>query len=203
MLGSVKTAVEQMRHFTVSEAFAELLDLEQKAPRILQIQPWHVPGVLQVPEYAAATLAALSGKKPDDPDVQERVKLRMVRADAFRRRLESASPPVFGVVLDRQALTLPDKNVVRAQLTHLRQVLIAHPSLQVAVTSLREAGYVETRTCEVFERQDSSTATFFESPDSADEITTDPAVGRKYRDQATSLLAAYRVDEKALAQFED
>lgn len=202
-MGSVESAVEQMRHFTVSAPFARVLELEQTADRVLQIQPSHVPGVLQTREYAAAVLARLSGKPVDDPDVRERVELRVARGEAFLRRLDSATPPSLAVVLDEAVLTSSTLGAaaMQAQIAHLRKILTRHPSVRLALPSLIAAGYPEKRTCEVFEQDGEIQATFFESATN-DDITTDPEAGRGYRELVTSLLSTAEADEKALAKLD-
>jgi hypothetical protein len=203
-MGSVESAVEQLRRFTVSAPFARVLELEQSATRILQIQPTHVPGVLQAPEYAAAALSRLSGKPADDPDVRERVELRVARGEAFLRRLDSATPPTLAVALDESVLTSSalDAGVIRAQIAHLSKILARYPSVHLALPSLSAAGYTEARACEVFEHDGAIEATFFEEL-SVDDITTDPEAGRGYRDLVTTLLATGEVDGEALAKLSD
>jgi len=202
MLGSVKSAVEQMRHFTVSEPFAKILELEQTATRITHIQPQYVPGVLQAPEYAAELVAALAGKPVDDPDVAERVRLRMTRGAALRERFGSENPPVLNVLLNESVLTAGSfsASAMRAQIAHLREIITRYPSVHLAVAPLISAGYTDGRACEVFEQHDAIEATFFEATDT-DQITTDPQVGRGYRDLVTSLLATDSVDDKTLAKL--
>ena len=201
MLGSVKSAVDQMRHFTVSEPFERVLELEQTATRLTHLQPKYVPGVLQTREYATEVTAALTGRPADDPDVQERVELRTTRAAALRERLRSAEPPALDIVLDRAALIpgVVSKPTMQAQIAHLRELIAHYPSVRLAVSSLRDAGYTDTRGCLVLEEGDTIAATFIEGA-SADELAPQE-VGRRSRDLATSLLAADRVDDEALAKL--
>jgi hypothetical protein len=202
MVESVKLAVEQMRHFTVSQPFATVLELEQTATRVLQVQPWHVPGVLQVSAYASALLSAITGKAPDDADVQERVALRTARGEAFLRRLDAENPPTLSVVIDDAVLLPPgvSPTVMREQLDYLLEVMDRYPSVHLAVQSLASAGYAEARACEVFERGDAVEAVFFESS-RYDDLTTDLDAGQKYRDLVTSLLTAAKTEEKTSAKI--
>jgi hypothetical protein len=201
-MGSVESAVGQLRHFTVSAPFARLLELEQTATRILQVQPTHVPGLLQTREYATAALARAQGKAADDPAVQEGVELRLARGEAFLRRLDSDTPPTLAVALDEAALTASslDHAVLPAQIAHLSRIVARYPSVQLAVSSLGAAGYDQARASEVFENDGVIEATFFEAG-SRDDITTDPRTGAGVRDLVTRLLSANRVDEETLAKL--
>jgi hypothetical protein len=203
-MGSVESAVGQLRHFTVSAPFARLLELERTATRILQVQPTHVPGLLQTREYATAALARAHGKPADDPAVQEGVELRLARGEAFLRRLDSDTPPTLAVALDEAALTASalDQAVLPAQIAHLSRILARYPSVQLAVSSLGAAGYDKAGVSEVFEKDGAIEATFFEA-DSGDDITTDPEAGVSPRDLVTRLLSTDRVDEETLAKLGD
>lgn len=201
MLGSVKSAVDQMRHFTVSEPFARILELEDTATRITHIQPRYVPGVLQTREYATEVTAAVTGKPADDPGVQERIELRTTRAAALRERLGSTEPPVLDIVLDEAVLTpgVVSRPTMQAQIAYLREVISQYPSMHLAVSSLSSAGRDESRGCLILEQGDEIVATFIEGPP-ADELAAQDA-GRRNRDLAASLLAAGRLDDEALAKL--
>ena len=188
-MGTVELTVERMRHFTVSAPFARLLELERSATRVLQIQPTHVPGLLQTREYATAVAAQALGKPAGDPAVQEVVALRLARSEAFLRRLDSDTPPTLAVALNESALTATgvDAAVQSAQIAHLREIVSRCPTVRLAVTSLSAAGFTEARVCEVFETDGEITATFFEAA-AGDDLTTDPETGRGYRDLVLSLL---------------
>lgn len=201
-MGSVETAVGQMRHFTVSAPFARVLELEQSASRVFQIQPTDVPGLLQTREYATAVLAEAIGKPADAPEVQEGVELRLARSEAFLRRLDSDTPPTLAVALEESVLTSSRLSaaVLRGQIARLREVITRYPSVRLAVSPLSAAGFTEARVCEVFERDEIIEATFFEA-DAGDDITTDPEIGRGYRELVTSLLSTAETDDKALAEL--
>jgi len=204
MVGPVQTVVDRLRHFAVSDPFAQVIKLEQTATRVLQVQPWHVPGVLQLPAYAAATLSIITGQPQTSPEVEERLRLRMARAEAFRQRLESAEPPALSVVIDEAALRQPSVAVavLHEQLDALLEIMRRFPTVQVAAQSLSAAGYTDARAVEVFERGDGAIeAVFFESARS-NELSTDAETGEKYRDLVTSLVSGAIAEEKPSARIE-
>jgi hypothetical protein len=198
----VELAVENMRHTSVSPPFAQALRLEQTATRVFQIQPRHVPGVLQVGAYATAVLTAVTGKPAGDADVIERVALRTTRREANLERLGSDNPPSLSVVIDEAAFSDPSIGSVaaNAQIDDLIRIIARYPSVEVAVVSLADAGYAEDRACEVFEVGGAIEATFFETL-TEDQISTDADAGRTYRDFVTSVLTSNKADEETLAKL--
>lgn len=96
--------------------FEPYLGLEQAAEVIRTYQVQFVPGLLQTPAYARATLRIGTGDTPG-LDAHQLVSLRMRR----QQILDRPCPPRLWAVIDEAALRRPIGNnaVMRAQLQHL------------------------------------------------------------------------------------
>ncbi|WP_305789422.1 DUF5753 domain-containing protein [Symbioplanes lichenis] len=186
-------------HEGTSEAFARLLELEPAAAGLWQNQPMFVPGLLQTEDYAAAVIAAVTGRAPADPVLAGLVELRMRRATAFAERLRGDDPPGLTVVIDESVLlrrVLPAEAMAR-QLALLREAA-GLPSVRLGVMPLAAgatgalAGGFEVL---------GDAAVFFESAE-GDRIATGPEVVRGCRDRAEALFAAAASGSGASALIE-
>src|SRR5690348_15059931 len=86
------------------EPFEELQRVEQQSRRMYFNPPLWIPGLLQVPGYAAAMIGAIVGLKAGDPELERRVEVRMRRANAFAERLRSQDAPEVWVPIDEAVL---------------------------------------------------------------------------------------------------
>jgi transcriptional regulator with XRE-family HTH domain len=113
--------------------FAPYLGLEQAADIIRGYEVQFVPGLLQTPDYARATLEVGALDNPG-LDIEQLVGLRMGR----QRVLRGPRPSRLWSVIDEAALRRPvgGAKVARAQLEHLIQMSrLSHVNIQVAPLS--------------------------------------------------------------------
>ncbi|AEW93613.1 MULTISPECIES: helix-turn-helix domain-containing protein [Streptomycetaceae] len=92
--------------------FRPYAELEAKATHIYSFEAQVVPGLLQTPEYARATLGVMQQKR-----LVERVAARLER----QRILDREEPPVFWAVIGEAALhqQIGGPKAMRGQLAHL------------------------------------------------------------------------------------
>ncbi len=102
-------------------AFDLLMTVEQEAAQIFLNQPSFLPGLLQVPGYAAEMIGRIAGLAPGDPQLTQRVNVRMQRAEAFAKRQQGGAPPQLWAVIDEAVLRrlVGGPAVMREQLEHL------------------------------------------------------------------------------------
>jgi transcriptional regulator with XRE-family HTH domain len=96
----------------VYERYAEL---EARASKISMYAAAVVPGLLQIPEYAAAVIRATP--EPEDHLAQERLNARLQRQTVFAR------PVTLDVVIDEAVLrrVIGDDDVMRRQMSRLQE----------------------------------------------------------------------------------
>jgi transcriptional regulator with XRE-family HTH domain len=84
----------------LAPGFLEMIGLEEDASRILNFQPFLVPGLLQTEEYARAVVE----NEPIEPvELAEPVQVE-VRMERQRRILRRTSPPEYVAILDESVL---------------------------------------------------------------------------------------------------
>lgn len=202
MADTVGSAVAQLQHYTPTDPFSQVLELEQIATAILQNQPLVLPGPLQTEAYAAAVLSAVTGNSPDHPELLERLEVRMARRRALVDRLDGVSPPTFVVVTDEVVLRRPigGPAVMREQLDDLREFITRYSGrVQFAVLPLARGAHRGLGGAfEIFERDAAVPIVYLESGE-LDSITTDPAEARRYQGCMQSLMSQASVDEDVLA----
>jgi transcriptional regulator with XRE-family HTH domain len=117
--------------------FEDYVGLEASASRIQSYELLFVPGLLQIPEYARALV---SGGRPDvsDPDVEQRLKVRLQRQRILRR----PDAPTLWAVLDEAVLHRPigGEDVLTAQIDHLLE-MAALPSVVLQILPWNLSGY--------------------------------------------------------------
>lgn len=117
--------------------FEDYVGLEASASRIQSYELLFVPGLLQTPEYARALV---SGGNPNanDPDVEQRLNVRLRRQQILRR----PDAPTFWAVVDESVLHRPigGDEVLVAQLDHLLE-MAALPSVVLQILPWRLSGY--------------------------------------------------------------
>ena len=117
--------------------FEDYVGLEASASRIQSYELVFVPGLLQTPEYARALV---SGGHPTvtNPDVEQRLKVRLQRQQILRR----PDAPTLWAVLDESVLRRPigGEDVLTAQLDHLLE-MSALQSVVLQILPWRLSGY--------------------------------------------------------------
>jgi hypothetical protein len=186
-------------------AFDLLMEWEQQATRIFLNQPLFVPGLLQVAGYAAGIIGGIAGLKPSDRELSERVNVRMRRAAAFEKRLQSAAPPQLWAVIDEGVLrrTTGGPAVMREQLDHLA-ALSQTETVHLGILPLEHGAHPGLGgSFEVHEMGGGEAAVFFEAADAhADEIVaSDPALVQQCRQKAETLMASALSGAEALASL--
>ncbi|WP_306213170.1 DUF5753 domain-containing protein [Actinoplanes sp. RD1] len=183
-------------HRNASEAFARLLELEPTVGHLWHNQPLVLPGLLQTEEYATALIAALGGLRPGDPELIDRVGLRLRRGAAFLARLRGADPPSFTVVIDEAVLVrgvLPAEAMAR-QLDHLREVAEL-PTVRLGIVPLAAGAHAtQTGSFEVYDDR----AVFVESAE-GDRLLTDLGTVRRCQQLVEAALASAATGPEALA----
>lgn len=114
--------------------FREHVEYEAKAEVIKIFETMFVPGLLQTPEYAKATLVAGAHIDPDSG-----VEARMAR----QAILDQSNPPVLWVIIDQAVLSRPvgGTETMRAQLAHLLQ-MVERPNVGVRVVPWSVGEYI-------------------------------------------------------------
>jgi hypothetical protein len=184
-----------------SDAFERLQSLEQTAVRSFLNQPLFVPGLLQVAGYATAMIGGLAGLKPGDPELTERVGVRLRRGEEYGRRLRGSNPPQFIAVIDESVLlrTVGGPDVMRQQIDHLVTVS-EWDTVELVITRLRDGAHHGLGgSFEVHEMPDGQAATFIEGAHS-DELTGDRGVAQKLRKlvETTASSAAHGKEAREL-----
>jgi hypothetical protein len=101
----------------IPEWFELYVGMEAAACRIRHYEPALIPGLLQIPEYAAAIFRAKRGRT--EAEIAQKVALRMERQKLLGRKKPAA--PVLETIIDEAVLRRPisDVDAWRAQLAHL------------------------------------------------------------------------------------
>jgi hypothetical protein len=185
-------------------AFNELMKREQESVQITLNQPLFVPGLFQVEGYAAEMIGRLRTLKPGDPELENRVGVRMRRAAAFAQRLRGEAPPKVSVVVDECVLrrVVGGPEVMRTQLGRLRE-LSELPSVQLAIVPLKHGAHPGLLgSFEVHEDPHGDTAVFFEAAHESEILTNDEAQVDRCRGIVSSLMASVVTGSDARALLE-
>jgi hypothetical protein len=173
-------------------AFDQLVKLEQEAVQIFLNQPLFVPGLLQVAGYAAEMIGRIARLESGDPELTERVNLRMQRAEAFEKRLKSASPPRLWAAIDEGVLRreVGGPAVMREQLDHLLN-MSKLDTLHLAIVPLSDGAHVGLGgSFEVHEVASGEASVFFEGAHTDEIVGTDQLLARQYRQKVETLVAS-------------
>jgi transcriptional regulator with XRE-family HTH domain len=119
--------------------FADYIGFETEAVSLREYQSSLVPGLLQTKDYARAVLSAM---RPDDPQIDDRVALRLERQKILTRELD---PVYYSAVIDEAALRRPlggmrRQEVMAEQLEKLLQVA-ALPRVTLQVLPFANGGH--------------------------------------------------------------
>jgi hypothetical protein len=178
-------------------AFEQSLKVEQEATRSFLNQPMFLPGVLQVAGYAAAMIGGILGLPPGDARLAELTRLRMQRAEAFTKRLQSgATAPHLWAVIDEAVLRRPGggPGVMRQQVDHLI-TMSRLDTVHLGIVPLSHGPHPGLGgSFEVHETPNGG-AVFFEGTE--DEISYEPSRVRHYRETAEGLYASAVTEAEA------
>jgi transcriptional regulator with XRE-family HTH domain len=188
----------------LSPEFKRFIAYEDEASRLYGYQALFVPGLLQTADYAREIIAQIIQKSSGDPDVAERVEVRMKRQDSLLRRLESDSPPALTFVIDESVLLRPigGTAAMHAQLDHLLR-MTTWPTVHLAITPLHvggHAGLAGTFELLEFAGEDDLDVVFIESA-ASDILETDPEKTQSFREVIDALLAFSPTGDEALAEI--
>ncbi|WP_299536788.1 helix-turn-helix transcriptional regulator [uncultured Streptomyces sp.] len=135
---SFERAWGELRNGSLLEGFPEYVGHEARAAEIRLFEVGVIPGLLQIPEYAAALGNGHVKRGTITPEqAAERVEFLTTRQAALVRRV----PPVMIVVLDESCIRRPvgGPDVMDRQLTHLVEFAqLPHTVLQVTPYTLGE-----------------------------------------------------------------
>jgi hypothetical protein len=185
-------------------AFDQLLTLEQEAVQIFLNQPLFVPGLLQVPGYAAEMIGRIRGLDPEDTELTERVNLRMQRAEAFEKRLTSASPPNMWAAIDESVLRrlTGGPAVMREQLDRLLR-MSKLDTVRLGILPLSDGAHAGLGgSFEVHELASGEASVFFEAAYTDELVGTDQDLARRCRRKVERLVASAVSGEQARALLE-
>jgi transcriptional regulator with XRE-family HTH domain len=113
-LARLQELVEQM---SVLPWFRDRIEVERKATDIRTYEPYQVPGLLQIEEYARANVTAARPMLSDD-EIDRAVALRMSRQEIL---LDESDPPNLWAIMDESALqrVVGSQETMAAQREHL------------------------------------------------------------------------------------
>lgn len=119
----------------VPASFLEFIGLEHDANRIINYNPFVVPGLIQTEEYARS----ITETNPDVTKSSDQVQIRMRRQD---RVLRHAEPPQYIALLDESVLhrRFGDVTVLRDQLNALLDY-VREPHIQLYIIPTNADGY--------------------------------------------------------------
>jgi hypothetical protein len=170
-----------------SGAFRRLLDKEKTTRHIFSNQPLFVPGLLQEPAYAEATIRGFSGLPEGDAELADRVKQRNERHAAFLERLQGDDAPEIHAIIDESVLrrsSTMSEDARRKQIEHLIDIS-RHPKVHIGIMPLDHGPH--RGLCGSFEVHDD--LVFFEDAE-GDRILDDaPDRIARYRDLVGSLMS--------------
>ncbi|WP_063643159.1 helix-turn-helix transcriptional regulator [Actinoplanes sp. N902-109] len=174
---------------------------EHEASTINIWQVLFIPGLLQTPGYARALTALTLRSRPDDPNIETRVELRLDRQQAFRERIAGPNPPRLVVVIDESTLRRPvgGYRVMVEQLDHLMEVA-RQPAYSIGITPvdlLQHPGLSGTFELLQFPGADPDVL-FVEAAAGTDDLVVDPAMTALYGDVMADLLAVAHTGDAAL-----
>jgi Domain of unknown function (DUF5753) len=185
-------------------AFDQLMKLEQEATQIFLNQPLFVPGLLQVAGYAAEMISRIAGLKPGDPELTNRVNVRMQRADAFEKRLQGTTPPHLWAAIDEAVLrrVVGGPEVMREQLDHLI-TMSEMDTVHLGIIPLNHGAHVGLGgSFEVHEVASGEVSVFFEGAPADEIVGTDQALARRYRETMETMMASAVSGAEARALLE-
>jgi hypothetical protein len=173
-------------------AFDQLMRLEQKATQIFLNQPLFVPGLLQVAGYAVEMISRIISLKSGDPELTDRLNVRIQRADAFEKRLQGTTPPHLWAAIDEAALrrTVGGPEVMREQLDHL-VTMSKIDTVHLAIIPLSHGAHVGLGgSFEVHEVAGGEASVFFEGAPADEIVGTDQALAQRYREVVETMVAS-------------
>jgi len=173
-------------------AFELLKQWEQQATRIFLNQPLFVPGLLQVAGYAAGMIGGIAGLKPGDRELSERVNVRMQRAAAFEKRLQSTAPPQLWAVIDEAVLrrTTGGTAAMREQLDRLA-ALSQTETVHLGILPLDHGAHPGLGgSFEVHEMADGRAAVYFEGGSADEAVGSDAALVQQCRQTVETLMSS-------------
>ncbi|MDQ4117391.1 MAG: helix-turn-helix domain-containing protein [Actinomycetota bacterium] len=163
--------------------FEDYVGLEASASRIQSYELLFVPGLLQTPDYARALV---SGGRPtaDDPDVEQRLSVRMQRQRILRR----PDAPTLWAVVDESVLHRPigGDDVLTTQLDHLLE-MAALPSVVLQILPLRLSGYAAEHTFTLLR---------FAEPELPDLVYLEEHTGATYLDKRPDVESYSRIMDR-------
>ncbi|MEU4154873.1 DUF5753 domain-containing protein [Actinoplanes sp. NPDC026670] len=174
------------------EAFSQLIELEREAAQIFLNQPLHLPGLLQSRDYAAEILGGITGLPKDDPELTERVNVRMRRAATFAERLDGPNPPRLVAVIDESVIRrrVGGAAVMRDQIAHLIE-LSRRETVQLAIVPFGAGAYPgQTGSFEVHGAADGQAALFFEGAAGDELVVSDQERALAHRTLVEGLAAS-------------
>jgi hypothetical protein len=186
------------------EAFDQLMKLERRSTRIFLNQPLFVPGLLQVAGYAAAIIGSIVGLEPGDPELADRVNVRMQRGEAFAKRLQGAEPPQLWAAIDEAVLrrAVGGPAVMREQIDHLIAVSTLD-AVHVAIIPFSHGSYPGLGgSFEVHEVAGGEGSVYFEGSPADEIVGTDQDLTRRYRQTVESMMASAVSGAQARALLE-
>lgn len=117
---------------TIGAQLHQLIEYEQVARHITDVAPLVIPGLLQISDYARATLRQRQ-------DIDTRITLRMGRADVIKRKRQ---PAELLALIDSEVLVRPvaPPQVMADQLRHLL-TMAEHSNVTIQLVSSTTPGY--------------------------------------------------------------
>ncbi|WP_329367167.1 helix-turn-helix domain-containing protein [Streptomyces sp. NBC_01483] len=177
-----------------AEYFADVAEMEQHAETIEDWAPMIVPGLLQTAAYARAAMPRAS-----DDDVEEKVNVRMARAELF----DAEDPPRFWVILDESLIrrrVLPDEQMAEL-LEHIAEVVkTTHSILQIVPEPAAAHPFMMGMT-RIMAFTDAPPVVYAESLHSG-QLIDYPALVKQYRESYDLLRAVALPPEASLAMTE-
>ncbi|WP_327006917.1 DUF5753 domain-containing protein [Dactylosporangium sp. NBC_01737] len=173
-------------------AFTRLLELEPKATQIFLNQPLFLPGLLQVPGYAAEMIGHILGLKPGSPELAERVQVRTERGEAFQKRLRSSSPPHLWAAIDEAVVRrkVGGADVMRAQLDHL-VAMTEFKTVHLAIIPLDHGAHAGLGgSFEVHELGNGDASVYFEGSHDDVLVGDKPELARRCRETVKSMVSS-------------
>jgi len=173
-------------------AFDQLVELEQESVRIFLNQPLFVPGLFQVPGYATEMIGRIRGLKSGDSELEDRVKARMQRAEAFHQRLRGNEPPQVWAAIDEAVLrrTTGGPAVMRDQLDHLVR-MSGFSTVHIGIVPLSHGAHPGLAgSFEVHALAGGETSVFFEGASGDAMVGSDQALIQRCRETVESMVAS-------------
>ncbi|WP_128433249.1 helix-turn-helix domain-containing protein [Streptomyces cyaneus] len=181
-----------------AEYFADVAEMEKHAETIEDWAPMLVPGLLQTPDYARAIVRAAMPRASDE-EVEEKVNVRMARAELFG----SENPPKFWAILDESLIrrrVLPAEQMAEL-LEHIAGVVrTTHSILQIVPEDVAAHPFMMGMT-RIMTFADAPPVVYAESLHSG-QLIDYPALVKQYRESYDLLRAAALSPEASLAMIQ-